>query len=320
MSTHKISIIVPIYNAEKYLNRCLDSIINQSYKDWECILVDDGSTDGGASICDNYCQRDNRFTVIHKENGGVSTARQTGLDASNGDYVIHADPDDWVEPDWLSALYGKAIATDADMVICDFERIYATKSVLYHQQPTTLVNEDILVDLINGNIWGPCWNKLIKRKCFIEHHICFHPEMNLWEDLYVICLLVLSGIKVEYIPQALYHYDSIINKNGIVMHRKAEHIRSAMIFIDDLSPILKGDQFEDGWYFLKSKVKNWIFLIKDCQYDIKDTYPEINKRYIKDARKKHFWSKSYCVAFCLRGYPLLGHLLFNIVNWLKSAK
>lgn len=107
----KISVIVPVYKAEKYLRKCVDSILNQTFSNFELILVDDGSPDQSGQICDEYAGKDKRINVIHKKNDGVSAARQSGLDASSGDYVIHADPDDWVEPQMLKELYAKAIDT-----------------------------------------------------------------------------------------------------------------------------------------------------------------------------------------------------------------
>lgn len=105
----KISIIVPVYKAETYLHRCVDSILAQTFTDWELILVDDGSPDQSGKICDEYAKKDQRVKVIHKENGGVSSARQRGLDESVGEYTIHADPDDWVEPEMLDELYNPQI-------------------------------------------------------------------------------------------------------------------------------------------------------------------------------------------------------------------
>ena len=97
MNMPKVSIIVPVYKAEKYLNRCVDSILAQTFTDFELLLIDDGSPDRSGEICDEYAKKDSRIRVIHKENGGVSSARQRGLDESIGEYTIHADPDDWVE-------------------------------------------------------------------------------------------------------------------------------------------------------------------------------------------------------------------------------
>lgn len=116
----KVSIIVPVYKAEKYINRCIDSILAQTYTDWELLLVDDGSPDRSGEICDEYAKKDSRIRVFHKENGGVSSARQMGQDKASGEYTIHADPDDWMEPTMLEELYAKAKEDDADMVLCDF--------------------------------------------------------------------------------------------------------------------------------------------------------------------------------------------------------
>lgn len=313
-----VSIIVPVYGAEKYLCRLLDSILAQTFTDYEVILVDDGSKDNSGIICDDYVIKDSRFRVIHKENEGVSIARQTGLDAAKGMYVIHADPDDWVEPNWLEVLFKKIEEDKADMVICDFERIYVDRRVHYVQCPTTLKNDDIIEDLLNEKIWGCSWNKLIRKDCFSRYGISFNPKMNLWEDLYVMCLLISKGAKVTYIPKILYHYDSVINENGIVMHRNESHIQSVMMFIEELSPVLSDKRFEDGWFHVKSKVKEWIFIVKDCKYSIKDTYSEINKRYIQEANKWPLSSTKRCVSICLQTNPFIGHLVYSSITWIKK--
>ena len=115
-----ISVISPIYNMERLLSKCIDSILAQTFNDFELILIDDGSTDRSGVICDEYATRDSRIKVIHKKNEGVSIARQLGIDFAQGEYTIHIDPDDWVEPKMLEELYKKAKSEHADMVICDY--------------------------------------------------------------------------------------------------------------------------------------------------------------------------------------------------------
>ncbi len=251
----KISVIVPVYGAEKYLCRCLDSIIAQTFTEFEIILVDDGSKDGSGIICDDYAKKDCRFHVVHKKNEGVSIARQTGLNMAQGEYVIHADPDDWVEPGWLNKLYHKIVEDNTDIVICDFEHITADQKVNWVQRPISLHKDDIIDDLLHEKVWGCMWNKLIRKECFSRYKVSFHPDMNLWEDMYVVCLLIAKGATVSYLPEVLYHYDTTINENGIVMHRKESHIRSLMVFIEQLSPILTDKRFDDGWFHVKSLVK-----------------------------------------------------------------
>ena len=313
MRIPQISVIVAVYQAEKYMNRCLDSIIAQTFTDFEVLLIDDGSLDSSGMICDDYAARDSRFRVIHKQNEGVSSARQTGCNAAKGDYIIHADPDDWAEPDWLQKMYEKIKEDKADIVICDFERIYKNKIVHYIQKPTSLDNSDIIADMLEGKIWGACWNKMVKRDIFKQYDVSFNPKITFWEDLYVMCLLVARGAKVTYLPAILYHYDSIVNESSILRFIPLRNsIQSLMIFVNDLSPILSSNKYNDGWYRIKSKVKEQVFLHNSHLYDTKAIYPEINQRYINDSRNYDIGSKKACVGLCLSGHPKVAHFLFRV--------
>lgn len=204
MNMPKISIIVPVYKAETYLYRCVDSILAQTFTDWELLLIDDGSPDRSGDICDEYAQKDTRIRVIHKENGGVSSARQRGLDESIGEYTIHADPDDWVEPEMLEGLYNKAKEEDADMVICDFIYEYKTRSIICKQHLDSCDAEYILKQMFSQQLPGMCWNKLIRRECYIKYNISFPKDIIRWEDLYVICSLLMHPIKCAYLSKAFY--------------------------------------------------------------------------------------------------------------------
>ncbi len=116
----KISIIVPVYKVEQYLGRCLDSIAAQTFTDWECILIDDGSPDKSGDICDEYAERDSRFRVIHQKNAGVSAARNAGLDVARGEWIGFVDSDDWIETKMYEYLFNNAVKTEADCIICGF--------------------------------------------------------------------------------------------------------------------------------------------------------------------------------------------------------
>ena len=145
----KVSVIVPVYNAEKYLHRCVNSLLGQSYSNFELLLIDDGSPDNSSNICDHYALKDSRIRVFHKDNGGVASARQCGLDNAVGEYIIHCDPDDWVEGDMLWELYNKARDENADLVICDFYSNYPTHQVYIKQQPSSLDSEIVQKELFN---------------------------------------------------------------------------------------------------------------------------------------------------------------------------
>lgn len=202
----EVSIIVPVYKAEKYLNRCVDSILAQTFTDWELLLIDDGSPDRSGEICDEYAKKDFRIRVIHKENGGVSSARQRGLDEAVGEYTIHVDSDDWVEPNMLEELYKKGKQDDADIVICDYFNNIGTKQTICRQCPSSLEPKQVLIELFQ-QLHGSCWNKLARRVCYKQYGIEFPRGINYCEDLFTwVQFLSHKEVKVAYLNKAFYHY------------------------------------------------------------------------------------------------------------------
>lgn len=212
-----ISIIIPVYNTLQYLCRCLDSVLKQSYTDWEAVVVDDGSTDGSAEICDQYAAKDARIRVFHKANEGNVAARQFGLQRAQGDYIIQFDSDDWVEPNMLEILYQKALSTGVDMVICDYY-INTTRSQVKCINKFTNINDtsQILRDCINGDVPSYVWNKLVKAECYKSNDIVF--PLHLWygEDTILNIQLLSLPIRVAYTPRCLYHYRK---NSGSLLHR-----------------------------------------------------------------------------------------------------
>ncbi len=201
-----ISVIVPIYNMEKLMRKCLDSILAQTFEDYECLLVDDGSKDGSPAICDEYAAKDPRFKAFHKPNGGLSDARNYGIERAQGDYTIFFDPDDWVDANCLKDMYAKAKETFADMVICDYfnqdpYRVQYTKQV-----PESLDHNDVLKDVVIGNLYGYTWNKLLKRDLYQIYELQYPVGMYGCEDQYTMCKLLKNDIKIAYLPKAYYHY------------------------------------------------------------------------------------------------------------------
>lgn len=204
MNKPLISIIVPIYNVEQYLHRSIDSILAQTFTGWELLLIDDGSPDRSGEICDEYAKKDNRVRVIHKENGGVSSARQKGQDEACGEYTIHVDPDDWVEPMMLEELYRKAKDDNADMVICDYYMNEGSHQFYIKQEPTELDHNVVLYELFQ-QLHGSCCNKLVRRACY-SGKANFPKGINCCEDL-IWCIQVLKcKPKISYLDKAYYHY------------------------------------------------------------------------------------------------------------------
>lgn len=208
-----ISVIVPIYKAEKSICRCVDSILNQTFTDFELILVDDGSPDGCGTICDDYASKDVRVKTIHKSNGGVSSARQAGTDVAKGVYSIHVDADDWIEATMLEYLYQTAIAKDADMVVCDYILELPHKTKYIRQCPPSLSAEFLLRQYLSGTFHAALWNKLIKTSCYRQTD--FPKGINYGEDLFVVGNMLHCGsiINVAYVGKAFYHYDNTCSCN-----------------------------------------------------------------------------------------------------------
>lgn len=319
MNAPTISIIVPIYQAEAFLRRCLDSIVDQTFQNWECILVDDGCKDRSGAICDEYAIKDPRFKVIHQTNCGVSVSRQVALETSMGEYLAFADSDDWVETKWLEKLYEKITEDNVDMVICDYERINVDKTLYHAGCGPSMNNTDLLVDLVEQNYWGVLWNKLIRKDCFLRYHVAFPPEMVHMEDLFVISNLLINPITVSHLSEALYHYDSSVNASSLAKAVSDSCIHSIIIYINTFSPILSDSRFDNGWYWRKKIVKQCIMKMGGhCKYDIRDVYPEINEQFIKELLQSRWVSRKRCVVMCLRGHQNIGFLLYNALTRLMK--
>lgn len=208
-----ISIIIPIYNAEKYLRQCLDSIVSQTYKDWECILVDDGSSDGSPAICDEYALKDARFRVVHQSNSGSSKARDRGLNEAQGDWFAFVDADDFVDKQYLESMLQVAIDNQSDVVLSAY---YVSQTTIqYHaNKPSSLVPQKIILDTLNNKIHAGLWNKLFKSDIFSK--ISF-PPYSYYEDMVVWIKSLYVCKKVAYCPVATYYYryntESLTNKH-----------------------------------------------------------------------------------------------------------
>ena len=217
-----ISIIVPVYKVEKYLSECVDSILNQTYKNFELILVDDGSPDNSGKICDEYAKRDGRVKVIHKENGGVSSARNAGLDNAKGEYVTFVDSDDIIDTRYLDLMYRKIVETGSDICFCHFDRFDDDKMVENQEElPSYLqinLDEKETVDFVKryfkfeNNVFGSIWRTLYKRSSV--DFLRFNSQIKISEDLVFVVNAVLNSKSICSISDVLYHYRDNLNSAG----------------------------------------------------------------------------------------------------------
>jgi glycosyltransferase involved in cell wall biosynthesis len=213
MKKPDVSIVVPVYNAAKYLNRCLDSIMGQSYGNWECVLVDDGSVDDSGRICDEYVEKDKRFRVVHKENGGVSSARNVGIDRSEGEWLYFCDADDELLSDGLETLIRAAVGSASDVVFGGYVECSEDGGVI--ASPRCEIRRNLSV---KETVWqlyrasyssyeGYLWCKLFKADLVKECHLAFAEDVFFNEDrLFIIQCLRHVTHDVVYTSDVVYRY------------------------------------------------------------------------------------------------------------------
>ena len=218
-----VSVVLPIYNVEKYLDRCVDSVVNQTYKNIEIILVDDGSPDGCPQKCEEWAKRDERIKVIHKANAGLGYARNTGIENASGEYICFFDSDDYIAPDTVEKAYSAAKINSSDMVLFGHYDVNAQGNIVRTYIPTiekesyadSEVQEVLLPDLVSGNpttgkntnLWLSACFCMYSMRLILENNWRFASERNIIsEDVYSLLRLYKDVKKVTIIPEAYYYY------------------------------------------------------------------------------------------------------------------
>jgi len=201
-----ISVIVPVYKVEKYLEECIKSLVNQTYQNFEIILVDDGSPDRCPKICDLWMEKDSRIKVIHNRNQGVSNARNMGLDMAEGEYIAFCDADDQYEKDYLLKMQEAALDNNADIVICNYS-VFNEKyeKVICDRKSGEIDKREVYRCIFaNNTIGGFVWNKLFRRSFLSD--IKFDENMQICEDSYFVCTYLRKINKIYYLGNSLYLY------------------------------------------------------------------------------------------------------------------
>lgn len=198
-----ISIIVPVYNVEPYLRKCLDSIVNQTYGNLEILIIDDGSTDNSGKISDEY-KTDERVKVFHTENRGLSAARNKGLDEATGDWIGFVDSDDWIEPDMYEELLKNALVTDADVAECGIYIKYPDRTERHLRRDTVMSNREAIRALLDEELSENAWNKLWKNKCFKSIRF---PEGRIFEDIATTYKIYKEINSLSSMKAEKYHYE-----------------------------------------------------------------------------------------------------------------
>lgn len=241
-----LSVIVPVYNTVKELPKCLDSICNQSFKNIEILIVDDGSTDGSEIICDEYAEKDSRIVLIHKPNGGESSARNVGLKCSTGDFITFVDCDDWLEPDMYDILVGKMISDKLDMVCSSWIKELPQKSIFISNEEEVdegIFGRNKLLEYIykrdSYRGFAYMWDKIYRRNILTDESgqlFMFDETIGLGGDVIYLAQAALNSHRIKYVDRCFYHYNQRENSGCHTsnLSRLYEWVHSYTIVIDML--------------------------------------------------------------------------------------
>lgn len=241
----KVSVIVPVHNSENFIEKSVRSLFSQTMKnDIEFIFINDCTPDQSIAyikkLLKEYPTRQNQVKIINNSsNLGVSASRQKGLEFATGEYVIHADPDDYVDPNMYEELYNKAVETSADIVFCDFIKHFRTYSEKSIQNPQRTQGIDVL-PMLFGGLHGSTWNKLVKRSFITQNKITFDPTLTYCEDLVFNAQLLKANPSVSYCPGFFYHYQLGFNDNSLVKKYEKKNFEQDKYLAEELRKIGEG--------------------------------------------------------------------------------
>lgn len=288
---NKISIIIPVYNVEKYLSTCLDSVINQTYQNLEIILVNDGSTDACPKICEEYAAKDNRIKVIHKQNGGLSDARNTGYQMATGEYIAFVDGDDVIALDLYKILYEKSILHNADIVECSFVKFSDEKDlknfVLESSEEIELEAEKALELLLKEKLKQVVWNKIYKKR--IINNFPF-KKGKIHEDEFWTYRIFARAKKIVKINTPLYFYrqqnNSIMAEKYSIKRLDGVEAREERIaFIEKEFPSLTNLAVQSFWH---SALYNYLLIVENPDVDVDFKFRKSIVKKIKEQVKPNY--------------------------------
>jgi len=286
MSTPKISLIIPVYNAAYYLHHCIKSILGQTYTEWEAIFINDGSTDDSHSILDEFAKKDIRIKIFHQENRGVSAARNTGLNSASGEFIAFCDADDHLSPHFMEDLYHKMIGRSADWVICNVNIIQKDDQLnrrLHFTDESIDISANrpaFLEKLMRFNYDYANWNKLYRAELIKKNNISFNEEMHIWEDLlFNLIYLQYAGI-VEVIDKQLYHYRVHENSlfSGDTIHMIPQFNKLFNYYIEFVK---QHNAYDEGKVF-QNEVARIFYnqFLKDCEVHVKKEFKSPKSIYL----------------------------------------
>ena len=314
-----VSVLMPVFNTKAYLHRAIDSVLTQTYKTIELVIIDDGSTDGSSPILDDYAQSDTRITLIHQTNKGVAYSKKKLLSEAKGEYVVFVDSDDRLDYDAIANMLDIALREKSDLVITDYWIDTPLKKEIVRQQPKELSSHSVFLQLCKGETHGILCNKLFKKTKTLSnifenvpHHITYR------EDTWICGHLLNNDIKISYIPKAYYHWfiDRPGNSSSSTSPKK---LHLSVEVYQELERLLS-DSDKSVLYTRKKDVLLDAFLSKQFDF-LKNCFPETKVRIINDARKLNYLTpRLKCLALALKGHPKIAYYLYHIITAMIQMK
>lgn len=274
MNNPLVSIIIPVWNVERYILKCIKSVISQTYDNLEIIIIDDSSPDNSISIIKNFLISNSSDRIIrfitHEQNTGLGGARRTGILQAKGEYVLSIDSDDWIESDYVEMVVKKAQEENSDIVISDYYVESKSKSFKFIQSFEG-TGKDLVGKLMSGKLQAFVWNKLIRRSLYYDNNIFPIIGIDMWEDMDIICKLASKTDRISYINKPFVHYN-LQNFNSYSTHNlSSKAINSIISTVNDLEQYFyNSPEFKNELINLKARAKAYI--LSEAKKEVKSSY------------------------------------------------
>ena len=310
---YKISLIVPIYGVEPYIRQCAESVLAQTYEDIEFIFVNDGTKDRSMEILNELIEEKfshlrPRIVIVNKENGGLPSARKSGLEVATGEYILFADSDDWLEVDAVERVMARAERTDADLIYFHLVKEYENRQSIKSERTYTVDEKRLWVrNLLNYNSNGYTVTKCFRRKLYTDNFVSF-PKLGMHEDIYLMSQIIFYARSIEHLPEALYHYRKTNVASMCAQKRSVRHIASSRNLLGlyiDYKDRMKGSPVEgviDG-VVLRA---GWHSMIHDC--DLFAEFPWLSEAISNAKLNLHYRT------------PLLFQIFVKIYNFFRRKR
>lgn len=321
----KITVIIPIYNVEKYLEKCINSVLNQTYKDLEIILINDGSTDNCKMICEKYKNKDERIIFIDKENEGLSTSRNRGLEIATGEYIAFLDSDDWIDKDMYEMLINLAEKYNVDIVECGYRNVYDDFNLennldIDKEDFIIVSNEEALRRLVfTEGVSTVVWNKIYKRDTL--QGIKFE-ENKIYEDLFFTHKAIYKSKKLISVKSKKYNYRR--NREGSITADKFSN--KNMDYIDGINSRIEffksiGNKIclEETYKFKLAKLLEYVYIIYDQKID-KKILNRVTRELSSLAGNINFKTIGYGLNIKYLIYKIDENLYYNVLKKIRKSK